>query len=184
RLLFAGSRSSPFRRYQPDTPPITKQVVRTAARVMCTRRYGNEGLKITSRQEVTWKIPSTSSTPCGVCIQLLADRIQNVESSVPSVTMQVERKCSRSDTRFQPNSITPRKVASRKNAVSTSKPSSGPITAPARSANTDQLVPIWKLITMPPTTPMPNDPAKIFSQKKYRSFQTVSRVRSQRYSRK
>ena len=46
--------------------------------------------------------------------------IQNVEISVPIATMQVARKCVRSPTLRQPNSITPRNVASRKNAVSTS----------------------------------------------------------------
>jgi hypothetical protein len=44
-------------------------------------------------------------------------------------------------------------------------------------------VPNWKLITMPLTTPMPNDTAKIFTQKKYRSRHSASRVRSQRHSR-
>ena len=55
---------------------------------------------------------------------------------------------------------------------------------PARSLSTDQLVPNWKLITMPDTTPMPNETAKIFSQKKYRSRHSASRVRSQRHSMK
>ena len=40
--------------------------------------------------------------------------------NVPSATMQVAKKCSLSDTRFQPNSITPRKPASMKKAVNTS----------------------------------------------------------------
>src|SRR5690606_2047169 len=55
---------------------------------------------------------------------------------------------------------------------------------PARALSTAQLVPNWKLITMPDTTPMPNDTAKIFIQKKYRSRHSESRVRSQRHSRK
>src|SRR5688500_384257 len=37
---------------------------------------------------------------------------------------------------------------------------------------------------MPETTPMPKDTAKIFSQKKYRSRQKASLVRSQRHSMK
>ncbi|MNP34801.1 hypothetical protein D3C76_1281080 [compost metagenome] len=64
--------------------------------------------------------PSTISMPCGVCIQLLDERIQNIEISVPIATMIVAKKCRRRPTRSQPNSITPRKPASRKNAVSTS----------------------------------------------------------------
>ena len=67
--------------------------------------------------------------------------IQNVEISVPSATMQVAKKCSRGDTRRQPNSITPRNVASRKNAVSTSYASSGPRMLPARVDSSAQLVP-------------------------------------------
>ncbi|MNP67987.1 hypothetical protein D3C76_1638870 [compost metagenome] len=66
----------------------------------------------------TW--PLTISKPCGVCIQLLEARIQKVEMIVPSATMQVAKKCSPGPTLFQPNSITPRKPASRKKAVSTS----------------------------------------------------------------
>ncbi|MNP75703.1 hypothetical protein D3C76_1728090 [compost metagenome] len=50
----------------------------------------------------------------------MEDRIQKVEIRVPIATMTVEKKCSPRPTRFQPNSITPRKPASRKNAVSTS----------------------------------------------------------------
>src|SRR3546814_11313576 len=88
-----------------------------AASTMCASRYGNDGLKITAHQSTGTNMPSTIAWPCGVCIQLLAEMIQNVDSSVPSATMQVEKKCTLCDTRLQPNSITPRNVASRKNAV-------------------------------------------------------------------
>ncbi|MNJ72251.1 hypothetical protein D3C77_688800 [compost metagenome] len=47
-------------------------------------------------------------------------RIQKVEISVPTATMMVAKKCRPRPTLFQPNSMTPRKPASRKNAVSTS----------------------------------------------------------------
>jgi len=65
-------------------------------------------------------MPSRTSWPAGYCIQLLADRIQKPDKAVPPATMQADRKCSQGGTRFQPNSITPRNDASRKNAVSTS----------------------------------------------------------------
>ncbi len=94
-----------------------------------------------ANQSTGTTMPSMISWPCGVCIQLLDARIQNVEISVPTATMSVEKKCSRSPTRFQPNSITPRKPASRKKAVSTSYASSGPVTLPANSENALQLVP-------------------------------------------
>lgn len=84
--------------------------------------------------------------------------------SVPTATVQVAKKCSFGPTLVQPNSMIPRNDASRKNAVSTSYPSSCPITLPTWVANTLQLVPNWYLITTPDTTPMPNDSAKIFTQ--------------------
>jgi hypothetical protein len=46
--------------------------------------------------------------------------IQKVETSVPTATAQVEKKCRPRLTRPAPNSMIPRNVASRKNAVSTS----------------------------------------------------------------
>ncbi|MNN71313.1 hypothetical protein D3C81_1872380 [compost metagenome] len=77
-------------------------------------------MKITASQStgITW--PLMISCPCGVCIQLLEARIQKVETSVPMATITVAKKCKPRPTRFQPNSMTPRKPASRKNAVSTS----------------------------------------------------------------
>ena len=64
--------------------------------------------------------PSRISWPAGVCIQLLAARIQNAEIAVPTATTIADSTCSHGGTRFQPNSMMPRNVASRKNAVSTS----------------------------------------------------------------
>ena len=60
------------------------------------------------------------SKPRGVCIQLFDARIQRRRNSVPVATMTVAKKCRPGPTLFQPNSMTPRKPASRKNAVSTS----------------------------------------------------------------
>ncbi len=65
-------------------------------------------------------MPSLISWPAGVCIQLLAARIQNAESEVPMATSTAESTCRFGDTRLQPNSMMPRNDASRKNAVSTS----------------------------------------------------------------
>ncbi|MNL69588.1 hypothetical protein D3C87_1944670 [compost metagenome] len=58
--------------------------------------------------------------PAGVCIHEFAERIQVAEISVPTATMTVAKKCSFGPTRLRPNSMTPRKPASRKKAVSTS----------------------------------------------------------------
>ncbi len=59
----------------------------------------------------------------------------------------------------------PRKVASRKNAVSTSKASSGPAMLPTDSMNPGQLVPNWKLMVMPLTTPIAKLSANTLTQK-------------------
>ena len=102
-----------------------------------------DGLRITAPQSVTWNTPSTSSAPAGVCIQLLATRIQKAELSVPRKTMTVAAQCQTGFTLFQPNSITPMNPASTKNAVSTSMLSSGPRTGPVIRLNVPKLVPSW-----------------------------------------
>ena len=65
-------------------------------------------------------MPSRISWPAGVCIQLLADRIQNAEIAVPTATIDRREHVQPARHPFQPNSMTPRNVASRKKAVSTS----------------------------------------------------------------
>ncbi len=87
---------------------------------MWVRRKGNEGLKITRNQSPAMICPPSITCPVGVCIQELSARIQNAESVVPSATIAAENTCIQPGTRFMPKSITPRKVASRKKAVSTS----------------------------------------------------------------
>src|SRR5690606_30903127 len=127
-----------------DAPATTIAVVKNAARTMCAKRVGIEGLKITSMKLVATMVPSSAQAqPCGVCIQELAARIQNAENNVPIATMQVEKKCKPGPTRFQPNSMMPRNEASRKNAVSTSYASNGPITLPVMAEKTLQFVPNW-----------------------------------------
>src|SRR3546814_20415710 len=57
------------------------------------------------------------SKPVGVCIQLLTDSIQKAEMKVPIATAQDAAKCRPLPTLLMPNSMTPRKPASRKKAV-------------------------------------------------------------------
>ena len=87
---------------------------------MWAKRFGKDGLKTIRHQSTGTAMPFSIAWPAGVCIQELADRIQKAENRVPSATMQVARKCSRSPTRSQPNSMMPRNAASRKKAVITS----------------------------------------------------------------
>ncbi|OMO90459.1 hypothetical protein CCACVL1_07360 [Corchorus capsularis] len=58
--------------------------------------------------------------PCGVCIQLLDDKIQNIEIHVPMATISVAKKWALGPTRPQPNSMIPKKPASKKKALKTS----------------------------------------------------------------
>ena len=98
-----------------------KATVRYEATIMCRTRTKTEGLKITRQKSVGYMRPSApTANPAGVCIQLFTDRIQKPDSRVPPATMQVARKWRRRPTRSMPNSMTPRKPASRKKAVSTS----------------------------------------------------------------
>jgi len=79
-----------------------------------------DGLKITRHQSAAIHWPSWNTCPAGVCIHELSARIQNADTVVPIATSALATICSQSGTRFMPKSITPRKVASRKKAVSTS----------------------------------------------------------------
>ncbi len=63
---------------------------------------------------------SLTTWPTGVCIQELAASIQKDDKSVPTATARVAVKWSPLPTRLMPNSMMPRKPASRKKAVSTS----------------------------------------------------------------
>ena len=88
---------------------------------------GQIGLAIAFFEEVysrnlghLFATPLRIACPVGVCIHELADRIQNAEMRVPTATAMHEKVCRAGGTLFQPNSMMPRKVASRKNAASTS----------------------------------------------------------------
>ena len=86
------------------------------------------------------------------------------ESTVPRATMHVAKKCSFGPTRPSPKSMIPRNPASRKNAVSTSYATSGPMTDPAICENREKVSPNSNESTIPVTTPIPKAIAKMFSQ--------------------
>ena len=62
--------------------------------------------------------------------------------------------------------MTPRNVASRKKAVSTSYANNGPAMLPTVCMKPGQLVPNWKLIVMPLTTPSAKVSANTLTQKR------------------
>lgn len=103
----------------------------------------------------------------GVCSQLLDDRIQNVENSVFSVIMQVDRKCRCGEIWFQLNIIMLRKLVFRKNVVSILQVSSGLMIVLVILFSRGQLVLNWKVMMMLLIMFMLNDIVKIFCQKKY-----------------
>src|SRR5258707_14183774 len=129
---------------------------------------------MTAHQSCAIHWPPDSTCPAGVCIHELSARIQNAETVVPKATMTVETMCTQSGTRFIPKSITPRNVASRKKAESTSKESSGPAMAPTVVMYRGQLVPNWNDIVTPETYPMAKVRSKILTHSSYVACQAVA----------
>ena len=88
---------------------------------MWASRYGKDGLKITANQS-TGMEAAVDDLVAGRRLHPaeLAARIQNEDNSVPTATMTAAKKCAHCGTSLRPNSSTPRKLASRKNAVSPS----------------------------------------------------------------
>jgi hypothetical protein len=144
---------------------------------MCVSRYGNDGLKITFSQSAAIHWPSANTWPAGVCIHELSARIQNAETVVPKATTAHDAMCTQSGTRRMPKSMMPRKVASRKNAVSTSYERSGPAMAPTVVMYRGQLVPNWNDIVTPVTTPIAKVSANTLSQSLKVASHAASRVR-------
>src|ERR1700682_1718365 len=125
---------------------------------------GHDELMTTLHQFVTTRRPFSHATPSGVCIQLFAAMIHVDESTVPSATMHVAKKCSFGPTRPSPKSMIPRNPASRKNEVSTSRAINGPMTDPAIWENREKVSPNSNDSTIPVTTPIAKLIAKMFSQ--------------------
>ncbi|MDZ7768050.1 MAG: hypothetical protein U5K38_02700 [Woeseiaceae bacterium] len=71
---------SPRNCLKADSPATTNAAVKPVASIMCTTRYGIDGLKMTSIQLSTKACPSRISKPAGVCIHELSASIQNAES--------------------------------------------------------------------------------------------------------
>ena len=73
-----------------------------------------------AHQSSAWTTSPIIVYPVGVCIQEFSARIQKADMVVPKATRKVARLCSQLGTRRKPNSMMPRKTASRKKAVITS----------------------------------------------------------------
>ena len=103
-----------------EIPANKNATVKKEAISIWVKRYGIEGLKITSSQLLMWALPSIILKPCGVCIHEFKTMIQKAERVVPKATRNVARVCTPCDTRLAPNNMMPKKVASKKKAVKTS----------------------------------------------------------------
>ncbi len=118
--VFTIASRRPFNRCHAAVAQTSKAETRKAAIPIWNKRYGNEGLNIIASQSCGTMMPFSIAYPAGVCIQLLEDRIQNIEIQVPRATIRVAKKWALGPTLPQPNNIIPKKPASRKNAVNTS----------------------------------------------------------------
>ena len=91
KLIFTAASRRPHSRCHALHEATIRAATMKAAMAMCRRRYGNEGLNTMSHQSTGTILPFSIANPCGVCIQLLEARIQNVEISVPTATISVAR---------------------------------------------------------------------------------------------
>ena len=99
-------------------------------------RGQNDGVNITdAKLSITARVGSGDVAmlyPSGVCIQLFAMMIHTALKCAANTTMQVAPSQSLGPSRFPPNSITPRKPPSRKNAKMPSAASRLPNTLPTK----------------------------------------------------
>lgn len=144
---------------------MKKVVVRNVVIDMCSRWQGNDGLKIIVSQfiGIIWLLMILKF--CGVCIQLLEVRIQNVEISVLIVIIIVVKKCRFGFMWFQLNSMILRKLVSRKNVVSILQVSSGLVMDLVKLEKWFQLVLNWYVMISLDIMFMLKLIVKIFDQK-------------------
>src|SRR5215472_428999 len=76
------------------------------------------------------------------------------ENALPNETAQIVSRCTRRDSRSQPNSHSPRNTDSRKNAPSPSIASGAPKMLPTSLEYAPQSIPNWNSCTSPVTTPI------------------------------
>src|SRR5690606_29863136 len=82
----------PCSKCQPAVPATSKADTKKAATPICASRYGKDGLNTIANQSCGRIMPFSIMKPCGVCIQLLEDKIQNIEIQVPIATIKVAKK--------------------------------------------------------------------------------------------
>ena len=115
-----SSPRSPRSNRQADSPAIRKRTVSAEASSMCVSRYGNDGLKITLHQlghvrtgrRSSRSPPASASTSSAPGSRTPRRGAEGDEERRQQVHALADRR--------RPNSMMPRKPASRKNAVSTS----------------------------------------------------------------
>ena len=88
---------------------------------------------ISAQTSVSVASPPVTVEPTGRCIHELATRMKYAESQVPSATSQIVARWTRGERRSQPNTQSPRNVASSANAARPSIASGAPKTPPTNS---------------------------------------------------
>ena len=81
-------------------------------------------------------------------------------ATLPTATSWMLSRCRRGESRSRPNTHSPRKVDSRKNATRPSIASGAPKTSPTKREYSDQFIPNWNSCTMPVATPMANETSR------------------------
>src|SRR5215813_5991515 len=116
----------------------------------------NTGLLMTCQMLLScaWPVCLSIVYPTECCIHELAAMMNAADRAAPNATAQIVARCTRLDSRPQPNTHSPRNVDSRKKAARPSIASGAPNTPPTNLEYADQFIPNWNSWTRPVTTPI------------------------------
>ena len=112
------------------------------------------GFVTSAKKSVISARPLRMTKPTGCCMKEFATRIQKAERLLAKATIQMQMQWRRSESLSQPKIQMPRKVDSRKKAVSASSASGAPKISPMKREYSDQFMPKWNSCTIPVTTPI------------------------------
>src|ERR1035437_228901 len=127
------------------------------AMMVCRKRITVEGLKTAAPKLLRTIFPVWAKTfasyPAGVCIHEFATTIQKPDKCPPIKTSKADSQYTPFDTLFLPNTNTPIKTDSRKNATTPSIARMGPKMSPTILEYDDQLLPNENSMVIPVATP-------------------------------
>ena len=150
----ARREASSCRIFQAETAMTRKPAVAMAENSVCVYSPMTYGFVTSAKKSVISARPLRTAKPTGCCMKEFATRIQNAERLLANATIQMQRQWTFSESLSQPKSQMPRKVDSRKKAVSASSASGAPKISPMKREYSDQFMPKWNSCTIPVTTPI------------------------------